>query len=176
MSPAYRPAVRRIIQSAALAATLVLGACQSFPGFDEADVAATSATQPILHTSPPADLIKDDLGLGKQHFRSQNYGLAEEHFRRAVESEPRNAEAWLGLAASYDELKRWGLADRSYGEALKLMGPTAEFLNNRGYSYMLRGDARQARRDLTAAAAKKPDSELIQNNLRALNERPSQRV
>jgi Flp pilus assembly protein TadD len=175
MLPAYRPVVRRIVRSAALSATLVLGACQSFPGFGETDVAATSATQPILHASPPADLIKDDLGLGKHYFRSQNYGLAEAHFRRAVETEPRNAEAWLGLAASYDELKRWELADLAYGEALKLIGPTPEFLNNRGYSYLLRGDTRQARRDLLAAAAKKPDSELIQNNLRVLNVPPSQR-
>jgi|RhiMethySRZTD1v2_1073278.scaffolds.fasta_scaffold637906_1 Flp pilus assembly protein TadD len=175
MSPAYRPAARRILQFAALSATLVLGACQSFPGFGETDVAATSATQPILHTSPPADQIKDDVGLGKQHFRSQNYGLAEAHFRRAVESEPRNPEAWLGLAASYDELKRWELADRAYGEAFRLTGPTAEFLNNRGYSYLLRGDVRQARRDLAAAAAKRPDSELIQNNLQALNAPASHR-
>ena len=47
----------------------------------------------------------DDLSLGKRHYREQNYGLAEQHFRRAVEKLPRDGEAWLGLAASYDRLR-----------------------------------------------------------------------
>ena len=46
----------------------------------------------------------DDLSLAKQYYRQGNYGLAERYFRRAVESGPRDAEAWLGLAASYDRL------------------------------------------------------------------------
>ena len=56
----------------------------------------------------------DDLVLGKRHYRAKNYGLAEQHFRRAVEKAPRDGEAWLGLAASYDRLKRYDLADRAY--------------------------------------------------------------
>ena len=55
----------------------------------------------------------DDLTLGKRHYRERNYGLAEKHFRRAVETLPRDGEAWLGLAASYDRLKRYELADRA---------------------------------------------------------------
>jgi hypothetical protein len=44
----------------------------------------------------------DDLSLGKKQYRANNFGLAEKHFRRAVELHPRDSEAWLGLAASYD--------------------------------------------------------------------------
>src|SRR5438067_3386871 len=59
----------------------------------------------------------DDLNLGKRHFRANNFGLAERYFRRAVEKAPgetrRDAEAWLGLAASYDRLRRFELADRA---------------------------------------------------------------
>ncbi|HEX9073195.1 MAG TPA: pilus assembly protein N-terminal domain-containing protein, partial [Pseudolabrys sp.] len=40
----------------------------------------------------------DELSLGKKYFRHNDYGLAEKHFRRAVEKHPRDAEAWLGLA------------------------------------------------------------------------------
>jgi Flp pilus assembly protein TadD len=155
---------------------ILLGACSTLPGFAEADVAATSNTQVAGPTTPPLDEIKDDLGLGKQHFRAENYGLAEMHFRRAVEQTPGSAEAWLGLAASYDQLKRWDLADRAYGEALKITGPTAAFLNNRGYSYLLRGDIRQASRDLATAAAKEPGNELIQNNLKALDGKARKRA
>jgi Flp pilus assembly protein TadD len=43
--------------------------------------------------------------------RASNYGLAEKHFRRAVETHPRDAEG-IGLAASYDRLRRFDLAAR----------------------------------------------------------------
>lgn len=117
----------------------------------------------------------DDLALGKEHFRARHYGLAELHYRRAAEAAPGDAEAWLGLAAAYDQLKRYPLADRAYGTALKITGLTPEFLNNRGYSYLLRGDVRRASQDLSAAAAAAPDDERIQNNLNTLEARVRRR-
>ena len=112
----------------------------------------------------------DDLNLGKRHFRERNYGLAERHFRRAVEMSPRDAEAWVGLAASYDRLKRFDHADRAYAQALAILGPTPEILNNQGYSYLLRGDYKRARMKLYAARAKDPASPRIQNNIDLLEE------
>lgn len=111
----------------------------------------------------------DDLNLGKRQFRANNFGLAERYFRRAVEKGPgdtrRDAEAWLGLAASYDRLRRFELADRAYAHAIKILGPTPEILNNQGYSYLLRGDYRHAREKLAAARNLDPDNPYIQNNL-----------
>jgi tetratricopeptide (TPR) repeat protein len=112
----------------------------------------------------------DDLSLGKKHFRAHDYGLAEKHFRRAVESHPRDAEAWLGLAASYDRLRRFDLADRAYGQAVGILGPTAEILNNQGFSYMLRGDYKRAHAALAAARRKDPTNKYVQNNIRLLEE------
>jgi Flp pilus assembly protein TadD len=129
-----------------------------------------------VQAAPPFDASKDDLALAKDHFRAGHFGLAEVHFRRAVEASKGSAEGWLGLAASYDQLKRYDLADRAYREALKLTGPTPEFLNNRGYSYLLRGDIRRASQDLSAAAAADPGNERIQNNLKALDQRARRRV
>lgn len=113
---------------------------------------------------------KDDLTLGKRHYRENSFGLAEQHFRRAVEKGPQDVEAWIGLAASYDKLKRFDLADRAYAQALRIAGPTPEILNNQGYSYLLRGDRRRARQTLLAAQAKAPDNPYIQNNLNMLDE------
>ncbi|MCC6947189.1 MAG: tetratricopeptide repeat protein [Bradyrhizobiaceae bacterium] len=113
---------------------------------------------------------KDDLSLGKRHYKEQNYGLAEKHFRKAVEAQPKAAEAWVGLAASYDRLRRFDLADRAYEQAIVLLGPTPEILNNQGFSFMLRGDYKTARKKLLAAKAKDPDSAFIQNNLDLLAE------
>src|SRR5262249_41882178 len=80
--------------------------------------------------------LESELNLGKRHFRQGDFGLAEKHFRRAVEQglpDARDAaEAWLGLAASYDRLRRFELADRAYAGALRIVGPVPEILNNQG--------------------------------------------
>ena len=111
---------------------------------------------------------EDELALGKKHFEAGNFTSAERHFRRAVELHPRDLEAWLGLAASYDRLRRFELADRAYDQAVKIAGPTAEILNNRGYSYMLRGDAKRSRETLLEAQGKDPGNTYIKNNLELL--------
>ena len=119
----------------------------------------------LLGTDP-----NDDLSVGKKYFRQGSYGLAERHFRRAAELHPRDAEVWLGLAASYDRLKRFDLADRAYSQAMRIVGSTPEILNNQGFSYMLRGDYGRARTTLLAAQAKDPANPYIKNNLRMLDE------
>ncbi|MBI4275724.1 MAG: tetratricopeptide repeat protein [Rhizobiales bacterium] len=113
---------------------------------------------------------KDDLNLGKKYYRENSFGLAEKHFRRAVETSARDLEAWIGLAASYDKLRRFDLADRAYEQAIVIAGPRPEILNNQGYSYLLRGDYKRARAKLLAAQAKDPSNPYIQNNLDLLEE------
>ncbi len=112
----------------------------------------------------------DDIKLGKKHYREQNFGLAERHFRRAVEAAPQNAEAWMGLAASYDKLRRFDLADRAYSQAFAIRGPTPELLNNHGYSFILRGDYKSARIKLAEAKSKDPNNKYIQNNIDLLED------
>jgi Flp pilus assembly protein TadD len=136
----------------------------------------TGSVPPPLGVVPPPQpgLLggdpNDELSLGKKHYRANDFGLAEKHFRRAVEKHPRDAEAWLGLAASYDRLRRFDLADRAYGQAVGIVGPTVEILNNQGYSYMLRGDYKRAHAALAAAQRKDPANKYVQNNLRLLEE------
>jgi len=124
----------------------------------------TPADTALLGSDP-----SDDLALGKKQYRAGNFGLAERYFRRAVETHPRDAEAWVGLAAAYDRLRRFDLADRAYDQAVAIIGLTPELLNNRGYSYMLRGDYPHARTTLLAAAAKDPKNPYIKNNLELLD-------
>jgi Flp pilus assembly protein TadD len=148
----------------------------AFPDPGAADPSATgsiavASTPPITDADPRllGSDSSDDLNLGKKQYRAGNFGMAETYFRRAAEQHPTAAEAWVGLAASYDRLRRFDLADRAYDQAVKIIGPTAELLNNRGYSYMLRGDYRHARETLMAAAAKDPTNPYIKNNLDLLD-------
>jgi Flp pilus assembly protein TadD len=141
---------------------------------DSESTGSISSAVPTEDHVKPARLMpsdpNDDLSLGKENFREGNYGLAERYFRKAVESGPKDAEAWLGLAASYDRLRRFELADRAYEEVIKIAGPTPEILNNQGYSYMLRGQFSRAREILITARAKDPGNPFIQNNLALLDE------
>jgi tetratricopeptide (TPR) repeat protein len=167
---------------AASACLVMLAACDIttknaslMPGQDTppAEPSVTGTTVPpnpdVADTLQGGDPY-DDLNLGKRHYREQNYGLAEKHFRRAVEKLPRDGEAWLGLAASYDRLRRFELADRAYKEALALLGPKPEVLNNIGYSYLLRGELRTARAKFREAQVRDPGNPTIANNLQLVDE------
>jgi Tfp pilus assembly protein PilF len=129
-------------------------------------VALGGPAPPGLLGSNPAD----DLSLGKKYYRAGDFGLAEKYFRRAVELHSRDGEAWLDLAAAYDRLRRFDLADRAYAQAIAIVGPTAEILNNQGYSYMLRGDYKRARATLATAQSKDPANRYVQNNLQLLKD------
>jgi tetratricopeptide (TPR) repeat protein len=128
----------------------------------------TPGTPPPLRPELLGSDPNDDLSVGKKYYQQGSYGLAERHFRRAVELTPRDAEAWVGLAAAYDRLRRFDLADRAYAQAIKLIGETPEVMNNQGFSYILRSDYRRARAILLAAQAKAPDNPHIAANLQLL--------
>ena len=108
--------------------------------------------------------------LGIQRFYEGNFGLAQQYFQNAVEKTPRDATAWVGLAASYDRLGRFDLADRSYAAAVKLVGATPNILNDEGYSYMLRGELNRARAKFDSALRLDPGNATATNNLALLNE------
>jgi Flp pilus assembly protein TadD len=125
-------------------------------------------------TMEPSDLLTTNslppeeqtlTGAAKTQFRDGNYGLAEDKFLEALEKDETNLEAWIGLAASYDQLGRFDLADKAYIKALKIGGRTPEILNNQGYSYLMRGDETKAFEILTEAARLDPDNPHIKGNL-----------
>ena len=52
--------------------------------------------------------------MGLEQFNRGNYGLSQRYFKDAVEKAPKDVTAWIGLAASYDRLRRFDLADQAY--------------------------------------------------------------
>jgi Flp pilus assembly protein TadD len=145
---------------AAILAALMAGGCTT----QGVDKTATTSIQPV-----PADISAADLTAGKAQFREANYGLAEQHFRKAVELRADNSEAWMGLAASYDQLGRFDFADRAYDQLLKVAGRRPEVLNNMGYSQLLRGNRKKARQLLDEAKIGMADPTVVDANLALLN-------
>ncbi len=170
--------MRIIVRALAASACLVMLAACDVTSKNASLMSGTDVTGTTVAPVPNPDVADtlqggdpyDDVSLGKRHYREQNYGLSEQHFRRAVEAQPRNGEAWLGLAASYDRLRRFELADRAYKEALALLGPKPEVLNNIGYSLLLRGELREARAKFREAQRRDPGNPTIANNLQLVDE------
>jgi Flp pilus assembly protein TadD len=163
-------AMRTIILRLAAASLLCLGmgGCKSVFDDSEPETALTSeaAHDNASATGPESVWLEK----AKQNYKDGNYGLAERYFRQAVEERHNNAEAWLGLAASYDRLKRFDHAERAYDALIKLAGHTPTVLNNLAYHQMLRGDFPAARRSLEAAQQADPGNPYVKNNFDLLAE------
>ncbi len=131
------------------------------------------AAWPTIPASNQASLKgeqgKKYLELGRENFHGDNFGTAEANFRKAVEIRPDSFEAWAGLAASYDQLGRFDLADRAYDQLLKLKKNDARIMNNRGYSYLLRGDYAKAESWFTKSQAANPVLEEVEGNMHLLS-------
>ncbi|PBB94174.1 hypothetical protein CK215_01625 [Mesorhizobium sp. WSM3864] len=147
--------------AAVLAAVLMITGCTTNSSVDTTKTTAIQATA--------KDVSAADLTEGKAQFREANFGLAEQHFRKAVELKADNAEAWMGLAASYDELGRFDFADRAYAQLLRVAGRKPQIVNNMGYSQLLRGNKKKARALLLEAKAGLADQTVVNANLALLD-------
>jgi Flp pilus assembly protein TadD len=125
--------------------------------------------RPLL---PPSDERPSDepLYLAKLHFRNGDYGLAEEYYRRAIEVNQNSLDGWLGLAATYDRLRRFDLAEQTYRALIARIGYTPVVLNNLGYHYLLEGKLEEARKYLMQAYQKDPENPQILSNLALLDQ------
>src|SRR3954466_6109844 len=157
----------------ALMAT-ALAACETT---QEPTVRDAAVVAPVAPAGPdpvqePTDVkyypSDEPVRMGLEHFNRGNFGTSQRYFKDAVEKAPKDLTAWVGLAASYDRLRRFDLADQAYRQAIRLGGETVQVLNNQGYSYMLRGNLNAARRKFQQAYALDPNP-VIANNLELLN-------
>lgn len=162
---------RPLVASVVLAAATLAG-CAKHAAEDPGQ--ASFLARPYEHGVTGRDAEeKEDLHKAQASFARKAYGLAEKHFRAAIERDRDDAEAWIGLAASYDQLARYELADRAYDRLAQLNVDRAVVLNNRGYSHILRGDYRRARRLLLKAQRIAPNDDRITRNLALLDTKKS---
>ena len=132
--------------------------------------ANTAGADPVQEPTDVKYYASDEpVRMGLEHFNRGSYGIANRYFKDGVEKSPKDLTAWMGLAASYDRLRRFDLADQAYAQAAKLGGVTVQLLNDQGYSYMLRGNLSAARRKFERAYSMDPGNPVIANNLELLN-------
>ncbi|SFU90879.1 Tetratricopeptide repeat-containing protein [Aliiroseovarius crassostreae] len=105
---------------------------------------------------------------GRMQFKEGNYGKAYRHFKKAIDVAPQDPQAWLGYAASADMLRRFDKADFAYRKLQPVIGNRIEFLNNYGYSHLLRGNLTTARKYFLKAYEIDPSNEFAANNLELL--------
>lgn len=151
----------------------ILGLGLFLPGctsIDKMEFTSFGDTAAGMQMPDAVDYYPDDqlLQVAKTQFSQGNYGHAARYFEKAVEVMPNDAEAWLGLAASYDRIRRFDLADRAYRQLAKLIGGRPEYFNNVGYSYLLRGDLLKARSNFLKAYELDPSNLTTANNLALL--------
>ncbi len=142
-------------------AALLLGGC----GASLSELSSLASDKPIEPTVYGTAPSRRHVETGKHAYRQGDFGLAADSFSKAVEEDKDNSEAWLGLAASYDRLKRFDQARRAYDVLVKIVGHTPTVLNNLGYHYYLKGDRDSARRSFDAALRADPNNVVAKNNL-----------
>jgi len=109
----------------------------------------------------------------KDYFRQANFGLSQKTFEQVLSKDPKDGEAWLGLAAACDRLGRFDLSDKAYGKALALAGRRGEIVNNMAFSQLLRGQADKARQLFAEATKLAPGNAVIAANAKAIAAPPA---
>lgn len=106
---------------------------------------------PVPENARLAD--NESLAKGRMLFGRGEYALAADAFRKAVRYDPASADAYNGLAASYDQLGRYDLSGRYYELALAQAPEDARILRNFARSMLKQGDTLAARKLIAEAAA-----------------------
>lgn len=142
-------------------------------GCEAGDLGNLSATSDhadtVLDTSNRDYYANEQLIVeGKVQFRARDYGKAYRAFKEAIDVAPQDPQAWLGFAASADMLHRFDKAEFAYQKLRPVIGNRIEFLNNYGYSQLLRGNLTAARSYFLKAYEIDPSNEFAANNLEML--------
>ncbi|MDA7427621.1 tetratricopeptide repeat protein [Primorskyibacter aestuariivivens] len=108
------------------------------------------------------------LVVAQAQFKEGNYGNAYRSYKKALDVVPTDPNAWLGFAASSDMLRRFDKSDYAYAKLKPIIGNRIEYLNNYGYSMLLRGELQVARTYFLKAYELDPSNEITANNLEML--------
>lgn len=158
---------QRYLQNASLIiACIFLTACALEPVGPERPEKVPQLALPAFTPSVGARKAKE---LGDNAFHAGDFPVAVRYFQSAVEQAPQDVNAWLGLGASADRAGQFEISSAAYARLLELSGPSVEYYNNRGFSFVLQGRLFDARAAFRAGLQLAPDNKTLQNNLKLVN-------
>ena len=99
-------------------------------------------------TNPPVN--NADFDIGSDAVKSKNWDQAVYHLNIAAKAEPTNADAQNLLGYAYRNQRKFDLAFKHYGEALRLNPQHRGAHEYMGEAYVLVGDKAKAQQHLTA--------------------------
>lgn len=134
-------------------------------GSTSIEASRNSIPQTVPDVPPGAEL-----STAMTAFESGNFGFSAKYFEMAAQRSPDDMTACLGMAASYDWLYRFDLADRAYGTCSQIAEDSLHYHNNMGFSYLLRGEYGKASVSFARASQLQPDDPVVKNNLRILRD------
>ena len=147
--------------------SLLLAGCQS-ANIEDLSSFGDSAKS-VYDLSDTSFYPNDELvTMGRVQFNERNFGKSYALFKKAVEVFPEDPAAWLGYAASADQIGRFDNADNAYRLLATMIPNSPLYLNNVGYSHLLRGNLPQARRYFLKAYEIDPGNETTANNIELL--------
>lgn len=111
-----------------------------------------------------------EMAAARKAFGREDFGVAARYYQMARDAKPDSPDACLGLAASYDWLYRFDLADPVYESCRRIAGDSFLYHNNVGFSHLLRGDLDSASINLAQAAALRPGHPVVETNLQILRD------
>ena len=95
-----RDRCRILVGGLSLAGAIVLGGCVTDVPPDTQEGVPPITTATIQENADVQYYPSDEpLRLAIEHFNRGHFGIAEHYFRDAVEKAPKDASAWIGLAA-----------------------------------------------------------------------------
>ena len=151
---------------AVVIATLPLAGCSTM-NFGSSSF---GSAQQVADLPDVSALSADEaLTQARGHFRNNDFGYSAALYKRVVELQPKDPEGYVGLGASYDRLARFDLSDRVYATLFQLTGGSAQYYNNIGYSYLLRGNLTAALTNFKKAKSLDPNNVVVANNIQILS-------
>ena len=148
-------------------AVLSLAGCTSM-NFGGASTFGNNQLRPTEVANIGSYTADGALAEARGHFRNNDFGYSATLYKRVVDLTPKDPQGYVGLAASYDRLNRFDLSDRVYASLFQLTGGTAQYYNNIGYSYLLRGNLTAALASFRKAQRLDPNNVIVADNIQML--------
>lgn len=115
---------------------------------------------------PDVDILK----VSKSYFNRKDYPKALLYYEKALILYPDDKNVLLAYAAASDMSGKFKLSYHAYRKYAKKFGEDPEYYNNVGYSMLLQGKYKLARKYLLEAWRFDPSSLVVNNNLKLLTQ------